>query len=87
MPRLPQARKADRLGEGPAPVLGEAMSAVRWDSLHLATRASIELQGTELLGRVHKYWRCGCQLDSTATKVWLCDYHQGYDDGAEAVEP
>jgi hypothetical protein len=61
------------------------VSARSWDSLHPATRASVELQGRELQHLIATYWKCGCTGDSNGTLVNLCSYHEGYDDGAEAI--
>jgi hypothetical protein len=63
------------------------VTANRWDSLHPATRASIELQDSEPASRSKLPFRCGCEADLQLThvRIWLCVYHQGYDDGAKAA--
>ena len=66
------------------------MSARRWDGLHPATRASIEMQGRES-GITHgppehERQGCGCDITRVGTsKAWLCQYHEGFEDGTEAA--
>lgn len=61
------------------------MSAVRWDSLHRATQASINLQPSNPGPRA-RVWECGCQMHADGKRLWLCAYHDGFDAGAEAAE-
>ena len=61
---------------------GADVSARRWDGLHPATRASIEMQGRES-GHDNLLHRCGCDL--RITRVWLCQYHEGFEAGTEAA--
>jgi len=57
------------------------MSAVLMSSLHPSTRLSIELQGHRNFGARD----CGCEtVPSDVARIWLCQYHQGWDDATEA---
>lgn len=58
------------------------MSAVRWDGLDPATRASIDAQPVDARRLTQRTCGCDAQLDR---RVWLCAYHQGYDDAAVVV--
>ena len=63
------------------------MSARRWDSLHPATRASIEAQGVDVDSI---RWSCGCEnyrgiRGNDRATGRLCQYHEGFEDGAEAA--
>ena len=48
---------------------------------HLLTVASMNLQGCQGEELVLREWRCGCV--ERKGLWWLCQYHQGFDDGAE----
>jgi len=50
-------------------------------SVHPLTRQSIELQRVALEGGA----ACGCHGLPDPAFVWLCEYHEGYDDGVEAA--
>ena len=50
------------------------MSARLRSTLHPLTVASIDMQSD-----------CGC-TDYDAARLWLCPYHQGYQDGIDALE-
>lgn len=58
------------------------MGSYMWDRLELFTRREIERQewrgGDETAVKV-----CGCE--PRGDSWWLCQYHEGVDDGAEAV--
>jgi hypothetical protein len=56
------------------------MSARRWDSLHPATQASINMQRDDNTAHTGKV--CGCSVAHVSTHWWLCDYHDGHNDGA-----
>ena len=61
------------------------MSAVAWLSLHSLTRESIEMQPIVHKGVIRDAYDCGCDVYLTSLTVRLCQYHQGYDDGIEAL--
>lgn len=60
------------------------MSARTVESLHPATWASIQMQNEDESTGHGTQWTCGCSL--VQGKVWLCQYHDGYDDGAWALD-
>jgi hypothetical protein len=50
---------------------------VRWNELQPETRDSIEMQPIleDLLQRA-----CGCAIQPTGARLFVCLYHEGYDD-------
>lgn len=63
------------------------MSAIAPDRLHPATLVSIEAQPSRsVMGVRLGVRRCGCEQNRDGW-WWLCQYHQGYDDAAEALAP
>jgi hypothetical protein len=52
--------------------------------LHPLVRASIEAQGQTETSVADAY-RCGCHHRGI-DRMWLCPYHQGFDDGIEAAQ-
>lgn len=64
-------------------------------SLHPLTLASIEGQGQPVERRTAAGWLwrrypCGCDFgigpEGDRGAIWPCQYHDGFDDGVEAVE-
>jgi hypothetical protein len=60
---------------------------IRWEDLEPETRASIELQPTRLMYDDTR--QCGClardtYYDKKGMWIYLCQYHEGFDDGADA---
>jgi hypothetical protein len=52
-------------------------------SVHPLTEASIERQGWDFNAGGRNGFTCGCEV--RGTKWWLCGYHEGFEDGVEAL--
>jgi hypothetical protein len=50
-------------------------------NLYPATLESIDAQG--LSTTVTRAYNCGCSTSPDGYSIWLCQYHDGYDDGIE----
>lgn len=64
------------------------MSAYSWELLHVATQDSIEREESTLWQRIRNF-RCGCSRypsDANGDRINLCQYHEGFDEGAEAAD-
>lgn len=58
------------------------MTGILWEYLHPLTRQ--RLSGALYRCSNHSRLDCGCHKRSTG--LWhLCDYHKGFDEGAEAA--
>ena len=52
-------------------------SIYEWKRLHPATRRQIEYQTLEMGGG----YQCGCHRRGGPGRMWLCQYHEGFEDG------
>lgn len=54
---------------------------------HPLTVASVHLQGGRSAtgARWRTSFQCGCSHQESTDRWWLCGYHEGFDDGVEAV--
>lgn len=62
------------------------MGFVEYETLHPATRKSIEVQPPAVDDQ--ESWpskQCGCHVRGQHKRWWLCSYHEGHDDGIDAV--
>jgi hypothetical protein len=67
-----------------------AVFTVTAASPHPKTIESIQSQGADSsvpLTAMVDQWRCGCCHGKNTGAWWLCQYHDGYDDGVEAATP
>lgn len=55
-------------------------------SIHPLTEASIQAQGVCSAVDEYAEWPCGCEHRSICLPGWwLCGFHEGYEDGVEAL--
>ena len=59
---------------------------MRWDDLEPETRASIEMQPIVSSRKCGCFWRQNYRGED-GPWIYLCQYHQGFDDGVEKARP
>jgi hypothetical protein len=58
-----------------------------WDDLDPRTRDSILIQRCERPDWPSNLYGCGCERRTPSGRVWMCAYHQGYDDALDGLPP